>query len=163
MAQKGFTMLELLVAVAVGAIISTAAVLTIHQLFVNTQRNNLHIIALSEIHRAALQIKKDLQSHTTANVSDLQFGATTFWWTDQSGHTSLNASQHYTIYSLSGKELRRNYDGFTTILGRNIESVIFSNNGTHINAVITANNSTLPGRSETLSFGIRRRSDERFD
>jgi len=163
MAEKGFTLIEMLVALAVTSIILTGALLTIHQILVNTDRNNDRVIVLTEVHRVALKIKKDLQSNTSTNATNLQVAPTTIEWTDHTGYTSLNASDHSVIYSLSGQELSRNYDGVTSILSRNIESLIFSDNGTHVNVVITSSNSTLPGRSETLSFGIRRRSDDRYD
>ncbi|MFC1953149.1 type II secretion system protein J [Chloroflexota bacterium] len=159
MTQKGFTLVEILLALAVGSVLMSAAVLTIYQVLVGTERNNAKAVVATEIQRSVFQIKKDIQSHTSANVSDLQVGPTTFEWTDQSGWTAANESQQSRIYSLSGKELIRNADGTTRILSRNIESLIFSDNGTHINVVITANNSTLPGRDKTLSFGVSKRTN----
>jgi len=159
MTQKGFTMVEILTVLAVGGVLLSAAVLTIYQVLLGTERNNAEAIASTEIQRTALQIKKDIQSHTSASVNDLQVGPTTFEWVDQSGWTSENESQQSRIYSLSGKVLIRNADNVTRILSRNIESLIFSDNGTHINVVITANNSTLPGRSKTLSFGVSKRTN----
>jgi len=159
MKQKGYTMLELLVVLAVGGLLLSVSVLTIYQILIGTERNNSETVASNELQRAAMQIKKDIQSHTSANVSDLQVGPTTFEWVDQSGWTSVNESQQTRIYTLSGKELWRDADNVTTILSRNIESLVFSDNGTHINVVITANNSTLPGRSKTLNFGVSKRTN----
>jgi len=163
MTQKGFTLVEMLVALAVGSIILSSLLLSVFNIQVTNQRDNLRGIAVTEIHRAALQIKKDLQSHTTANVSDLQVAPTTLEWIDETGYTSANESHQSSSYSLSGKILSRNFQGVTTILGRNIESVIFSDNGTHINVAITANKSKRPEYSETLFFSVSRRSSERYD
>ncbi|MFC2056462.1 type II secretion system protein J [Chloroflexota bacterium] len=163
MAQKGFTLVEIMVILALSSIILTASVLTIQQIFITTERSNERSIALAEINRAAIHIKKDIQSSTTSNLTDLQVAPTTLEWTDHTGFTSIDKRQHSSSYSLSGKVLSNiNADNVTIILGRNIESVIFSGsgNGTYIDVVITANNSTLPGRSEILSFSARMRTDE---
>ena len=100
MAQKGFTLLEVMLVLAVSSVLLSASVLTIYQVLVGTERNNTEAVASTEIQRAALRIKKDIQSHTSANVSDLQAGPTTFEWVDQSGWTSENESQRSILYFL---------------------------------------------------------------
>ncbi|MFC2035697.1 type II secretion system protein J [Chloroflexota bacterium] len=159
MGEKGFTLIEIIVALAVSSVILLGAVLSLQQILVSTGRTAPRVVALDEMHRAALKIKKDIQSHTSANTTDLQTAPTTFEWTDHSGYSSIDNSERSTVYSLSGKELRRTADNVTIILGRHIESVIFSDNETHVSVVITGDNSTSLIDSETISFSVGLRTD----
>jgi len=157
MGQRGFTLLEILVGLAVGSVLLLAALLSINQILVSTGRSNSQVVVLEEVHRAALRIKKDIQAHTSANLTDLQDGSTTFSWIDLTG---LVPENHNSIYSLSGTELVRTFDDTPSILGRHIESLNFTDNGTYIYVVITATSSTFPPRSETLSFRVYKRTGE---
>ena len=157
MGQRGFTLLELLVGLAVGSVLLLAALLSINQILVSTGRSNSQVVVLDEVHRAALQIKKDIQAHTGADLTDLQYGPTTFSWIDLTG---LALENHNSIYSLSGTELVRTFDDTPSILGRHITSLSFTDNGTYIYVAITATSSTFPPRSETLSFRVYQRTWE---
>jgi len=161
MGQRGFTLLELLVGLAVGSVLLLAALLSINQILVSTGRSNSQVVVLDEVHRAALRIKKDIQAHTSANLTDLQYGPTTFSWIDQTGFVPPEDERdHNSIYSLSGTELVRTFDDTPGILGRHITSLSFTDNGTYVYVVITATSSTFPPRSETLSFRVYQRTWE---
>lgn len=161
MRQRGFTLIELLVTLAVGTVLLMGALLTVNQLLVNTGRSNSQVVVLDEVHRAALQIKKDIQAHQSANLTDLQYRPTTFYWTDQTG---LVPEDHDSTYSLSDTELIRTFDSTTGILGRHIEYLSFTENVTEngecVDVVITATSSTFPPRSETLIFSVYKRTEE---
>ncbi len=169
MRQRGFTLLELLVALAVGSILLTGGLLTVNQLLTSTGRSNSQVVVLDEVHRAALRVKKDLQSCsdttlTTGNLTDLQSGNVIFSWTDQTGFAPEDDRMHSSTYSLSGTELVRTFDDATGILARHIEYLSFTENvteenGTYIDVVITATSSTFPPRSETLSFSVYKRTE----
>ncbi len=164
MRQRGFTLLELLVALAVGSLLLTGAVLSIQQVLITTGRSNSQVVVLDEVHRAVLRIKKDIQSYTSADLTDLQIAPTTFEWTDQTGFAGEDARRHDPTYSLSDTELLRTSDNITVILGRHIEYLSFievvTDNGTYIDVVITATSSTFPPRSETLSFRVYKRTEK---
>lgn len=169
MRQRGFTLVELLVALAVGTVLLLGASLSVNQILVNSGRSNSQVVVLDEVHRAALQIKKDIQSCsnttlTTGTLTDLQSGPVTFGWTDQTDFAPEDARDHESTYTLSGTELIRTFDNMTGILGRQIEYLSFTKNvtenATYIDVVITANSSTSPPRSETLSFSVRKRIEE---
>ncbi len=164
MKQSGFTLVELLVALAVSSVLLTGGLLTVNQVLVSTGRSNSQVIVLDEVNRAALRIKKDIQAYSTANLIDLQSGNATFSWTDQTGFEPEDERDHDSAYSLSDNKLLRTSDNITVVLGRNIESLIFSENvtengTTYVNVVITATSSTFPPRSETLTFSVYRRSE----
>ena len=160
MGQRGFTLLEILVTLAIGSVLLGGAFLSVNQILVSTGRSNSQVVVLDEVHRAALRIKKDIQAHTSANLTDLQYGSTTFSWIDQTGFAPEDERNHNSIYSLSGTELVRTFDNTPSILGRHITSLSFTDNGTYIYVVITATSSTFPPRSETLSFRVYQRTEE---
>ncbi|GAI97369.1 unnamed protein product, partial [marine sediment metagenome] len=74
MRQKGFTLIELLVALAIGGVITWGIVVSIHQVAWGTGRTNSQVVALTDVHQAALAIKKDLQM---AQSADLPLDGTT--------------------------------------------------------------------------------------
>ena len=165
MKQRGFTLVEILVTLAVGSVLLVGALLTLQQILVSTGRSNSQVVVLDEVHRAALRIKKDIQSYTSsnltsANLTDLQFGTVTFRWTDQTGFAPEDERSHYSTYTLSGTELVRTHNNTLGVLGRHIEYLSFTWNGSYIDVVITANSTTFPPRSETLSFSVLKRTDE---
>ena len=160
MGQRGFTLIEILVTLAIGSVLLVGAFLSINQILLSTGRSNSQVVVLEEVHRAALRIKKDIQAHTSANLTDLQYGPTTFSWIDQTDFAPEDERNHNSIYSLSGTELVRTFDDAPSILGRHTTSLSFTDNGTYIYVVITATSSTFPPRSETLSFRVYQRTWE---
>ncbi len=159
MRQKGFTLVELLVALAIGSMITTGVVIGIQQVFMGTTSSKSQVLVLDEVNRATLQLKKDLQSRDSANISG-DSHAITLNWINNTAFEDGGPQPHSATYYLSGTRLLRSGDNATRIVGRQIESIIFSENGSYINVVITANTSGFPYRSETLSFSVTGRIDE---
>jgi len=153
MRQKGFTLIELLVAMAVGGVVMAGALGSIYQVIWGTSRTNSQVVALNDVHQAALQIKKDL---LTAQTTDLTDGVprdyVTLEWTDYTSFEEEENKDHTSNYMLSNGELQRTYDGTMSIVGRNITSVNFTQNGRVINVAITATGGDMSPRSETLEF-----------
>ena len=163
MRQRGFTLIEVLVTLAIGSVLLVGAFASVNQIVVSTSRSNSQVVVLDEVHRVALQIKKDIQAHSSANLTDLQSGNVTFHWADQTGFAPEDDRLHNSTYSLSDTELVRTFDNKTSILGRHIESLIFTENAEnerYIDVVITATSSTFPPRSETLRFSVCKRREE---
>lgn len=165
MRQRGFTLLEILVTLGVSSVLLMGALLTVNQLLLSTGRSNSQVIVLDEVHRAALRIKKDIQAHQSANLTDLQTDNVTFRWIDQTGFVPEEERDHSIIYALSDTgELARTSGNITRILGRHIESLSFTENvngngTTYIDVVITATSSTFPPRSETIEFRVYKRTE----
>jgi len=181
MRQKGFTLVELLVALAVGGILIWGIVVTIHNVTWGTSRTNSQVVALTDVHQAALRLKKDLQM---AQSTDLPLdGSTvtlspggdtvTLEWTDYTtkfgpDDEPLPPQEYSSGYQLSGSELHRTYDGTTSIVGRNITSVAITwdtrvaEDGRVINVVnvvITATKGEVTPRTETLEFSVYLRGE----
>lgn len=163
MRQKGFTLIEVLVVVAVGGVITLGALLTFYQIILGTGRNNSQVIAVADVNQAALAIRKDLEMTQSVNLTDGDLtpqGSVMLSWTDYTTFDSDNATFHSSNYTLSGTVLRRNYDGVVGIVGRNITYLGFTRTGRLINVVITATGTEIPPKSETLEFSVMIRYEE---
>ena len=155
MKQKGFTLIELLVALAVGGLVIMSAVAVIYQVMWGTSRTNSQVVALTDVHQAALRLKKDLEMTQTTDLTDgYPQDSATLSWTDYTSFDPEENKDHSSSYELLGNELQRTYDGTTSIVGRNITSVNFTQDGRVINVVITATEGDVTPRSETLEFSV---------
>ena len=164
MRQKGFTLIELLVALAVGGILIWGIVVTIHNVTWGTSRTNSQVVALTDVHQAALRLKKDLQM---AQSADLPLDGTTVTlspggdtvtleWFDYTSFVEEENKDHSSLYELSGNgELRRTYDETTSIVGRNITYVDITQDGRVIKVVITATEGDATPRRPVLNQSQR--------
>jgi len=159
MRQKGFTLVEVLVVMAVGGVILMGVVLSIHNVVWGTGRSNSQVVALADVNHATLSLKKDIQMSQSANLTDGVSSLVTLTWTDYTGFEPEDARNHSCSYVLSGTELRRTYDGTESIVGRHITSLGFTQDGRVINVVITATGSGFLQRSKTLEFSVYMRSE----
>ena len=75
--EKGYTYIELLIAITIMALASVAAGAAIFQVFKNTERNNDHITAVRQVQNAGYWISRDAQMalsvNTTANMTPPDF------------------------------------------------------------------------------------------
>ena len=156
MRQKGFTLIELLVALAVGGLVIISAVGVIYQVMWGTSRTNSQVVALTDAHQAALQLKKDIVMAQTTDLTDgVPQDSAVLSWTDYTSFDPEENKEHTSAYNLlSDGVLQRTYDGATSIVGRNITSVNFTRDGRVINVVITAAEGGVTPRSETLEFSV---------
>lgn len=160
MRQKGFTLVEVLVVMAVGGILMTGIVVGIFQVFWGTSRSTSQVTALTDIDRAALAIKKDLMMTQSTNLADnspIPQSSVTLTWTDYSGWASTD-SNHSSSYALSGTNLVRTYDGVSSNVSRYITSVGFTRNGGFITVIITATGYGAQQRNATLKFSALTRA-----
>ena len=159
MRQKGFTLVEVLVVLAVSGVLLTGLITSIFQVTVFTGRSNSQVVALADVNYAALRIKRDLMMTQNTNLTD-NVSQDSVWlgWTDYTSFETGNQT-HSSSYALSGTELQRNYDGTVSIAGRNITSIGFTKNGRVINVVITATGAGVPERSKTLKFSVLIRTE----
>ena len=157
MKQKGFTLIEILVVMAVGGMIMTGAMLTIYQIVWGTERSNDQVMALTDAHYAAMWLKWDLQMAQDTNLTDgdsVPESSVSLGWIDNTGFAAANESAHSSNYTLSGTELLRNYDGTTKIVGRHISSIGFIQNGRVVTCNLTATGPGIMERVENLEFSI---------
>ncbi len=124
--QKGMTMVELLVAVAVTGIIVVFLGTAIYQIITVSEYGNDRLTAMHELQNSAHWFNLDGQKAATANVN---------------GELLLTISETTSItYSLVGTELRRTSGGSPMTLARNIASAAFSID----NRVITMSLTSAP-------------------
>jgi len=164
MRQKGFTLIEILVVMGVGSVILMAALLSVQQVIVGTDRSNSQVVALTDINQASLRIKRDLIMTQETDLTDgnpVPQSSVTLSWTDYTSFGSENQTRsHSSSYTLSGTDLLRNYDGTVSIAGRQITSLGFTQDGRIISVVITATGPGASQRNETLKFSAFIRAEE---
>ena len=111
--QKGFALLELLVVVAIGALLLTGAVTAIFQTTGITMETSTRITALEDIKIVAYSVSKDMRmSSTTTLVDDgpAVDNLSSSWksyYDASSNLTPNNPWYHQAGYSLSGTEVQR--------------------------------------------------------
>ena len=155
--QRGFTLVELLVAIAIAGLIAPVVVSGIFQVTRGTVRINTDLVVLQEIDGASAWINRDLSQAQTTNLNVGEtLNTMRVDWVDQTGWAVEGAESHFAEYTLSGTDLLREYDGETQIVARRVANIQFSRSGKFITVAIT---STLRDRTETLSYFITPRSD----
>ena len=162
MRQNGFTLVELLGAMAVSAMVMMGIVLILCQVMTGSDRNRNQVVALTDVNQAALTIKKDLQMAQSTDLADGEpapQGSVELAWIDYSGFDTETQYSHSSSYTLSGNQLRRTYDGTEHVIGRHITYIGFTQNGRMINVVITATSPEPAPRDETLRFSVRMRTE----
>lgn len=137
--QSGMTIVEMLIALAISAVILSSIGTALYIITNITGRGNAHAAAIQDLQRAAFWISHDGQMARTTDLIDgaLPVASVTLSWLD------ADDVSHSSVYSLSGTELLRTYDGITTTVGMYISSVEFSLNDELLTYRIE---STPPGR-----------------
>ncbi len=166
--QKGFTLVEVLVVVAILGMLVPVIAGSIIQIIRGTDRNNTKIIALSDIEHAASWLNQDLLMAQTINLefgllADLVAGDNlTLSWTDYYGG---NATAHQSLYYIAPgtTRLMRNSDGQLANIASYISEAEFSIDDANelelVTVTLTSSPETVLGRSETKTYRIYRRSE----
>ena len=160
--QKGFTLVELLVILAIGSVVLISAVSIFFQLQLGTGRAGSQLIADSDISGAALAIQRDLMMTQYTDLIDGDpnpQSSATFSWIDYTGFESANQTYHSSSYSANGTVLWRTYDGHPEIVGRNITYLGFTQEDRKINVSITSTGPRTPEQSKTLEFSVLIRAE----
>ena len=156
MKQKGFTLIEVLVALAISGMLMVGIVLSIFQVSWGNIRTNDHITALTDVNYAALWLKKDIQMAQDTSLTDgIPQSSVTLTWTDFTSFEEGNKN-HSSSYALSPgtTNLTRTYDGTPRVIGRQITSIGFTQDGKVINVAITATGPGAFQRTKTLEFSV---------
>ena len=133
-------LIEMVVVIAVSALVMTAALLSLFQIALGSARINHEDVALTNVNYAALRIKKDIQMARYSNLSEgVPQNLLDLSWDDATGWVSENETGHHSSrYDLFDTDLQRTYDGEMTIIGRYITSIEFTRNGQVVTCVISA-------------------------
>lgn len=159
----GYTLLELMIALAISAAILSSAVVAVYHVLVTSDRSVDQTIALADANRAALTIRNDLMMAMTTDLSSTPKSSANLTWFDYTSSFGTSfQTNHTAIYTLNGKELRRFYDSTTnfSIIGRNISAISFTQSGKAVTVAITSSNTTLPSRSKSIQFTVHLRPEE---
>jgi len=157
MNQKGFTLIEILVAMVVGGMVMAVALLSTYQVVWGSARASDQVVALTDVNFAALWIKQDLQMAQNTDLIDgdpVPKSSISLRWVDATDFEPEEDRNHSCNYTLSGNELLRNYDGTVTVVGRYISSIGFTQNGKVVTCDVTATGPGIPEREEMLGFNI---------
>lgn len=156
--QRGFTLIEILVAMAIGGLLVPVVVSGIFTITRGTHDINTDLVILQDIDGASAWINRDLSQALT---TDLVFSASPVDhmrvdWIDLTGWATEGSETHYAEYTLSGSNLLRDYDGTSQIVARRISTIAFSHVDDFLTVVIS---STLRDTTETLTYFVTPRTD----
>ncbi len=137
--ERGFTLVELLIVIAITGVVASVIGTVIFQLTTVSEHGNARLTALHELQNAAYWFNYDGQKSIAAS------GGATLTLTLPTAETIT--------YALSGTNLQRTTDAVTNTLARNISTVSFSVSGRSITMDIT---STPAGRTQVTEQGTYR-------
>ena len=144
--QKGLTMVELVVTIAITGIIVSFLGTAIYQIITVSEYGNDRLTAMHELQNSAHWFNLDGQKAVTANVN---------------GALELTISETLSItYALVGTELRRTSGGTYMTLARNISSADFSIDNRVITMSLTSSPEGRYGISENGTYKVFLRPSE---
>lgn len=143
--QKGFTLPELLLTMAITGLIASFLTLAIYQIITVTGYGNDRMIAMHELQNAGHWLSLDGQMARTASAS----GGNELALTLPSGSPITSIT-----YAVVDTELHRTADGFPMILARNISSIFFSVENQVITMTITSSPEGRANISEQGTYKV---------
>ncbi|MCZ6789996.1 MAG: prepilin-type N-terminal cleavage/methylation domain-containing protein [Chloroflexi bacterium] len=147
--QRGLTLVELLLAAAISALIATTLGAAIHQFIMASERGNDNLRALHDVQNAGFWLTLDGERAEGTNLVDSAPPAqsmTLSWTSGGQAHTST--------YSISGTALKRDHNGTITTVARHVASAQFSFAGRVITAAMTSTPAGRWGVSEQATYKI---------
>lgn len=163
MNQKGFTLIEVLVAMLVGGMLMAGIVTAVFQIVYGAGQIKEESVALSDIDSAAHWLTRDVvlgQSTDLVDGAPLPVSQMTLTWNDSTWWAEQEESiAHYVTYTYSGTALQRNYDGVVTTVGRHLTNVRFSLDGRLVTITLTSSLEEEPRSTVTRSYKIYMRAE----
>lgn len=125
--QGGFSLIELLAAIAISSIIVVGLVMTIFQLYNGHAQTSGEINVIRQVQQAGYYVSRDTQMAKEVSVVDdpgtteVEIATLTWYWYyyDPNNPADRNGEGNRVIYTLEGGELYRNYY-FADVLDRDI-------------------------------------------
>ena len=169
-AEKGFTNIELIVAITIMALVGGAAVAATFQIFRGTERNNDHMIAVRQVQNAGYWISRDAQMAQSVTADNLTPPAfLVLSWTETN-----SGDEYQVVYTLEDmpeselKELRRTQSingggGITTLVAQHIAPDLEKTKCKFTNGILTLTVTATVGdgapmESETRTYKLAPRS-----
>jgi prepilin-type N-terminal cleavage/methylation domain-containing protein len=118
--QKGFTLIELAIAMAIGGILAGAVTMTMFQIFDTSGRTSNHMTVVRQVQSAGYWVTKDVQMAqvvTPTPLPDADGLPLTLRWTEWDG------TVHVVTYTLQGTDLVRDSGGQQDMVAQYIDSV----------------------------------------
>jgi len=147
--QRGFTLVELLMASAIAGLIASTLGTAIHQFIGTSERGNDELRALQDVQNAAYWLTLDGERADATNLLDgaLPAASMTVNWTS-------GGQPHTSTYSLSNTELKRDHNGTVTTVARHVSAVEFSIADRLITVTMTSTPEGRWGVSEQATYKI---------
>ncbi len=163
--QKGFTLIELIITIAIAGIIGGAATLAVHQVITIPTISNDHNIAINQVRNAVHWISRDVQGADPDSTSTSPFLSLALVDWESASETWTTHNITYSLEDMTGtelKELWRDYDNGTTqrLIAQYIDQDNSSCTWDDTNNVLTVTITAQVGNStETRTFEVKPRRD----
>ena len=107
--QKGFTLIELMVAIAISSVITGGITMTIFQVIIGSARTNNHMIAVRQAQNAGYWVSHDAQMAQSVTLGASSGFPLTLTWTDWDDNEVHQVT--YTLEDMAGgsKQLERSH------------------------------------------------------
>ena len=142
--QKGFLLIEMLLALGISSIIVTSLGVSLHQFIRISDQGNAKLSTLHDVRNAGFWINRDGGRAESTNLVEGAgpVNTVTMNWT-------AGGQAHVVTYSLSGTEIKRDHNGNVITIARHVTQLEFSLNQRVISTDMT---SSITGRADATEI-----------
>jgi prepilin-type N-terminal cleavage/methylation domain-containing protein len=116
--QRGFTLIELAIAMAIGGFIAASVAMTMYQIVDTSGRTSNHMTVVRQVQSAGYWVTKDVQMAQFITTEDDADGLPlVLRWTEWDG------TSHLVSYTLQDTDLVRDSDGKQDVVAQFIDSI----------------------------------------